>query len=66
MSLRDVQAMLGHSTPFMTMTRYALPDIDSQRTSSSRVADSILDSTSSGQNPAIDLEDNDSPTDPDI
>jgi integrase len=38
MSLRDVQAMLGHSSPLMTMTRYALPDVEMQRAGSTRVA----------------------------
>ncbi|MCU1659657.1 MAG: phage integrase family site specific recombinase [Pseudonocardiales bacterium] len=38
MSLRDVQAMLGHASPLMTMTRYALPDVEAQRVGSARVA----------------------------
>ena len=42
MSLRDVQAMLGHASPLMTMTRYALPDVDAQRAGSARVAQTIL------------------------
>jgi hypothetical protein len=63
MSLRDVQAMLGHASPLMTMTRYALPDVDAQRAGSAKVTDTILGLTSSGQNPAIDLDADDS-TDP--
>jgi hypothetical protein len=58
MSLRDVQAMLGHSSPLMTMTRYALPDVEMQRAGSTRVADAIL-GTVSGQEPAIDLDGDD-------
>ena len=46
MSLRDVQAMLGHASPLMTMTRYALPDVDAQRVGSNRVAETILGSMS--------------------
>lgn len=64
MSLRDVQAMLGHASPLMTMTRYALPDVDAQRAGSDRVADSILGVDSSGQNPAIDLGADEPPTPP--
>lgn len=56
MSLRDVQAMLGHASPLMTMTRYALPDVETQRTGSTRVADAILGLAASGQKPAIDLD----------
>lgn len=56
MSLRDVQAMLGHASPLMTMTRYALPNVDAQRTGSDRVAESILRAPGPGQKPAIDLQ----------
>lgn len=55
MSLRNVQAMLGHASPLMTMTRYALPDVEARRVGSARVVDTILGSAPSGQNPAIDL-----------
>lgn len=64
MSLRDVQAMLGHASPLMTMTRYALPDVDSQRAGTDRVARSIVKSLPSGQNPAIDLAAPSPPQDP--
>jgi integrase len=41
-NLRDVQAMLGHSSPLMTMTRYAIPDVSAQTEGSARVAESIF------------------------
>jgi integrase len=40
-NLRDVQAMLGHKSPLMTMTRYAIPDLSAQTAGSQRVAGSI-------------------------
>jgi integrase len=42
-NLRDVQAMLGHSSPLMTMTRYAIPDVTAQTAGSARVAESIFE-----------------------
>jgi integrase len=62
MSLRDVQQMLGHASPLMTMTRYALPDIQAQRAGSTRVAENILGVSESGQEPAIDLDGTDPQT----
>lgn len=41
-SIRDVQAMLGHKSPVMTLTRYAQADVEQQRAACARVADSIL------------------------
>jgi len=41
-SIRDVQAMLGHKSPVMTLTRYAQADVDQQRAATGRVADTIL------------------------
>jgi len=51
-SIRDVQAMLGHKSPVMTLTRYAQPDVEQQRVAAGRVSDSILAAGSPGQNPA--------------
>jgi integrase len=44
-NLRDVQAMLGHKSPLMTMTRYAIPDLSAQTAGSERVAGSIAAAT---------------------
>ncbi len=49
-NIRDVQAMLGHKSPVMTLTRYAQPDVAQQRAAAGRVADSIL-GVPPGQNP---------------
>ncbi len=49
-SIRDVQAMLGHKSPVMTLTRYAQADVDQQRAATGRVADTIL-TAAPGQNP---------------
>jgi hypothetical protein len=44
-NLRNVQAVLGRSSPLMTMTRYAIPDVAAQTEGSSRVADAIFGTT---------------------
>ena len=41
-SVRDVQNLLGHSSPLMTLTRYATVDVSSQTAGSERVAGAIL------------------------
>jgi integrase len=49
-NIRDVQSMLGHTSPIMTLTRYAQPDVTQQRAATGRVAGAIL-ALSPGQNP---------------
>ncbi|MEP6598702.1 MAG: tyrosine-type recombinase/integrase [Actinomycetota bacterium] len=49
-SVRDVQAMLGHSSSLMTLTRYAQPDVSQQRAATARVAEAIL-ALAPGQDP---------------
>ncbi len=61
-SIRDVQAMLGHKSPVMTLTRYAQPDVEQQRAAAGRVADSILGADTPGQNPAKHTNPTDTPT----
>lgn len=61
-SIRDVQAMLGHKSPVMTLTRYAQPDVEQQRAAAGRVADSILGADTPGQNPAKHTNSPDTPT----
>ena len=49
-SIRDVQSMLGHTSPIMTLTRYVQPDVAQQRAAAGRVAGAIL-ALAPGQNP---------------
>jgi len=49
-SIRDVESMLGHTSPIMTLTRYAQPDVTQQRAATGRVAGAIL-ALAPGQNP---------------
>jgi integrase len=42
-SVRDVQNLLGHASPLMTLTRYATVDVASQTAGSERVAGAILE-----------------------
>ena len=41
-SVRDVQNLLGHASPLMTLTRYATVDVTSQTAGSAKVAEAIL------------------------
>lgn len=41
-SVRDVQNLLGHASPHMTLTRYATVDVTSQTAGSERVAGAII------------------------
>lgn len=63
-SIRDVQAMLGHTSPVMTLTRYAQPDVEQQQAAAGRVTDSILAAAVPGQNPDKHPIPKDNPTNP--
>lgn len=60
----DVQAMLGHTSPVMTLTRYAQPDVEQQQAAAGRVADSIVAAVVPGQNPDKEPFPLDNPTKP--
>ena len=47
---RDVQSMVGHTRPIMTLTRCAQPDVAQQHAATGRVAGAIL-ALAPGHNP---------------